>query len=156
MGSHQDLLAFGDQCPLKLHVRDRMRPEEDSAAHSAGISCKDSRNLIAHLDAQLAAISELLAEFIACHVKFSFSCMTRILKLHSAAHQLCNSRGDVFWASLDSLKQEERLMEAQGVHSNKQNPFRRVPRAVVLRALSMYCAFCSPDDVGMLFEAFFE
>merc|ERR1711907_717689 len=126
--------AFGDQCPLKVHMRDRMRPEEHSAAHSAGISCTDSWNLIAHLDAQLAAISELLAELFACHVKFSFSCMIRILELHSAAYQLCNSMGDVFWASLDSSKQEDRPMEAQRVHSNKQNPFRRVPRAVVLLA----------------------
>jgi len=47
--------------------------------------------------------------------------MIRILELHSAAYQLCNSRGDVFWASLDSSKQEERLMEAQRVHSNHKN-----------------------------------
>merc|ERR1712139_489903 len=114
-----------------------MRRQEHSAAHSAGMLFTDSRNLIAQLDAQLAALSELLACLFACHVHFSFSCMIRILELHSAAYQLCNSRGDVFWASLDSSKQEERPMEAQRVHSNKQNPFRRLPRAVVLRALSM-------------------
>merc|ERR1712100_743005 len=87
----------------------------------------------------------------ACHIHFSFSCMIRILELHSGAYQLCNSRGDVFWASLDSSKQEERPTEAQHVHSNKQNPFRRVHRAVVLGALSVYSAFCSPGNVGMLF-----
>merc|ERR1712196_753525 len=56
------------------------------------MSCTASRNLTAQLDAQLAALSELLARLFARHAYLPFSYMIRILELHSAAYQLCNSR----------------------------------------------------------------